>query len=429
MRILNRIKRKLFPNKSGVLFYDDALRLSYLSSSLVSSQLEDKKALILSDGTPLGKEIGDRLAQEKVQVQLINIENNEEFEPIECDLLIIAYDWRPAEEMMRLKSISKDTYSSFIATYAYKSISIVKHTAGIGKPIKVISLLPAYAIERKFGFTLYGITAQYIISTIQTIESNNENVKYLNVICAKTLRAKAGDKANIISKEGSIGHILLREQVAAIISFLCSKEGSLISQSCLRVGVGDCKYMDAPIINNRITSNNYYSYCGGANRGSNCIIIGDEKKLAQSICIRFEEEGANCYYVNNSLPLNQELACVEKKMVGYVDCIINVINTSLPEDPIKYIYQWFQIEAPYLTSHNKPATICTVLQGTNYDDATKNRFVSLIESLALLLGNHSLVINGVFCGEDVEFEKAAVIATFLSSKYGEALTGETLILK
>ena len=186
-----------------------------------------------------------------------------------------------------------------------------------------------------------------------------------------------------------------------------------------------------PIINGAVYSSSEYSYCGGALADMNVLIVSNDKNIASAFKTQLDKEC--CYWkevsYDNELTI-ADLQKAENEMVGYCDGIVNVIKGISIEDPVKQVYQWFQVESPFLSVNDRQTTISTILIAETGDEVETYRsaYTHLVSSISHLINNHNIVVNAVLAMPSAEMEEIAATTAFLSSKYGEALTGETIIL-
>lgn len=430
MNIVRRIKSKIFPAKKKALIYDDALSAAYQSVPITSTNADGLRLLLVHDGGPLCQTLIDRFSIEKMEVTEINVQDGKHETMHEADALLIVFEWTPVPEMMRLKSISSETYSSFIAKYTETPLQIVRNAQNANKEIKLLTLLPSFAFTERYGFSLYGIAANHLVAILEHQCGYESRMQFVNLQYAKTLKAQPNAKANIISKEGSQGHILLREQVAAVVTMLLGKLGETIKLNKLKIGVGDSTNMGFPIINKRIESVKEGSVCAGALADKNIMMLFNDEKASLAIRERLFSEAS---YVEGhfaeDIITEQQLLQLKGKFVGPIDIVVNVIKPTYNGNPITQLYRWLQKESPFLTQQNRQAVICNILlmnkeSITVYESVIK----TFTSSLACLLGNHSFVVNSVVAGNNIEMYNMPEIVAFLCSKYGEALTGETIIM-
>ena len=83
-----------------------------------------------------------------------------------------------------------------------------------------------------------------------------------------------------------------------------------------------------------------------------------------------------------------------------------------------------------LVKLNQYATICTIFIGeTSIEGNIKNRNMEMcIRGLAEVLANHGMVCNGIIANKNIEVRDLITTSVFLSSRYGQIMSGEVLKL-
>lgn len=191
------------------------------------------------------------------------------------------------------------------------------------------------------------------------------------------------------------------------------------------------------IVDMRKYPDNCLSYAGNSLMDANVlIIIKDDIILVDEIYHLLKAE--NCTYVG--LKLNSEESLTVKKIyengreiLGPFNHIINFYyfdNNVDEKKLLRTIYQHLQIEVQYLIDYAKKGSICTVVI---YDEcisdeirATIKGAESLIEGLGIVLPNHQIIGNGIIAQSNIPLSEVVKSAIYLSSKYGQILTGEVL---
>ena len=186
-----------------------------------------------------------------------------------------------------------------------------------------------------------------------------------------------------------------------------------------------------PVINKAVCSLSKESYCGGSLADKNVLLVSNDMDIVPAFISQYKTE--NCYL--NVVPYTNELTMeglqnAEREMIGHCDSIVNIIKGNADEDSVKQTYQWFQVESPFLSAKNRQAAICTVLilDKKEQVESLKPSFIHFISSIATLINNHNIVVNAILAMPTANMEEIAATSAFLSSKYGEAMTGETLNL-
>ena len=431
MKFIRRIKNKIIPVVRPSLIYDDALSAAYQTAPIAWEYTNGLKLLLVHDGGSLSKTLIERFSLDNIEVTEINVLDETTEIPINADALLIAFEWTPEPEMLRLKSISNETYNAFLAKYTEAPLQIVRKVLDANNNIKILTLLPSFAFTEKYGFTVYGIAANHLVAMLEQQCGYLVRMQYVNIQYAKTLKAQTDAKANIISKDGSLGHILLREQVAAVVTMLLGEQGGAIKSNIIKIGVVDSTNMEYPIVNRRIDGIKRGSVCAGALADKNIMMLYNDEKAFLSIKDRLEYESSfiGGRFIEDDIN-EQQLLQLKREYVGNIDIVVNVIKPASNGTPITQLYRWLQRESPFLTQQNWQAVICNILlmkreSITVYEAEIK----SFTSSLARLLGNHGFVVNSVVVDECIDKNNMPEVVAFLSSKYGEALTGETIIMK
>lgn len=411
MNLFGRIINYFLKNRRARTAHknDEAFRAAYRLGPLAGTSIKDKSVVIIYNDIPFYLEISSRLCFEGASVNGVSLlDESKSYDPQhKADFLIMLIRWTPLAEMMRLKTISKETCDCFWKNYVDKSMDIAYHVVSTNQNVKIISLLPSFAFEREYGYTLYGVVGNHLTHKLKLLE-NKKQSRYINVTY---------DKA-------------MNEQITAILMLLC-REIDIINPR-INIGSIDTSALGDSISKMTIYNTNFKSSCGGTLDDSNIIFVYNDKDYYSAIEKQFGDEG--CY--KSGLCLDSELVednllAIKRKMIGPCDVIINIINSSKINNPIRQMYQWFQVESPFLTKQERNATICTIyIDGNEPENSfTSSSITKLNESLAHLLINHSFVVNGIIAGKSVNERNISSLAAFLCSKYGAALTGETICLR
>lgn len=222
---------------SHSLIYDNQLSAAYSTGSVTASKLRREPLLLLHNGGTLYKDVEKRLLIEGAEVQLFDYtEKERQSGKTDADIVIIVVEWEIKPELLRLKSVSKEMYDDFFQSQV-SSLQTALVTICEKNPIKkIIVVLPSFALEVKYGFTLYGMAAERITRIIDT-EIRTSDIHTLNVHYGKTLKAKAETRADIYRKTGLLRHVLLREQVSALVAFLSGPVGNNIKQEVINIGI------------------------------------------------------------------------------------------------------------------------------------------------------------------------------------------------
>ena len=203
------------------------------------------------------------------------------------------------------------------------------------------------------------------------------------------------------------------------------------------------KVIIEPIIDYNRYTNSEFSYSGGSLAESNILIVTNidiPAVIAEGLS---SKESSSISIVKPCDSLNQEAIIVAgRNLAGPFLHVINIYkkessdllnsdNTFLKEDQMYRVYQWLQEEVNYLVSLNQYATICTAYIGddTQYSDMLEKNIDMCIRGLGEAMGNHNILNNGIVAAQSVSIKDIINSAIFLSSKYGQIMTGEVLHLK
>ncbi len=183
-------------------------------------------------------------------------------------------------------------------------------------------------------------------------------------------------------------------------------------------------------------------YAGGSLANDNIIIVTNAELSIKVEDVLKKEE---VYY---STLLTKGQFCLDdikdsgKNLVGPFTHIINVFydndNMSLisesglynEKDSMYKFYQWLQTEVDYLVESNNYSTICSVfITGSLVDNRVKRKNVEMcIRGLAEALSNHGMICNGIIANKNSDLRELLQSAIFLSSRYGQIMTGEVLMV-
>lgn len=422
MGILGKIKEHLkhFPRH---IKHDENPCASYFPGAVTAGQLLGKKIVLCHNKGTISSSVVKRLESEHAMVRCLDYTGDIAAEQhLDADCFVVVVEWNPSPEMMRLKTISRDVYENFFVGHTANLITLLKKRAEKDRDIKLITLFPSYSFEEKYGFTLYGIVAQYIASLSRGMEDAGMIAKYINIEYDQVPESS----------------MVLKEYISAIVTMLCGHMGDVVNQDVIKIGISADSLN--PTYHNRLHPSFFNrmmryspfaeSVCGGTLADTNTIFVYNDELVLKRLKKYFEKEKSYCYHIACDSGIREEsLVGVERTMIGCCDNMVNVVNCSNLEDPIKYIYRLFQVESPYLTSRYHESNICTVLMVNDSKDRylLKKTLPPFIRSLGGLLRNHHIVINAVL-GCDVDIYEVAATVAFLCSEYGQAMTGETLIL-
>lgn len=169
-------------------------------------------------------------------------------------------------------------------------------------------------------------------------------------------------------------------------------------------------------------------YAGGSLEHSNVIIVGSEMidvTIAEDIFAR------ECCYVKSctcsELSGKMKLDAIGADLIGSFNHIVNIISVNQNYD-IYELYRLLQVETDYLIEKNIYATICTVI--VSYpSNPIDSGIISLLKGLGSALPNHNIILNGILSYGCSELSATVEAAVYLSSKYGQIMTGEVIKMK
>lgn len=183
------------------------------------------------------------------------------------------------------------------------------------------------------------------------------------------------------------------------------------------------------------------SHAGGSLATSNLLIVTngsiDDNLINDYLAI----EQVNYHVLlTKDLLNNTDLVKAGDSLIGP---FTHVINFYYPEketsslnpdnnytDSFYMLYQWQQKEVDYLVNLSQYSTICTCYI---YDNSIngyvgKRHAEMCIKGLAAVLSNHGMICNGIVASRGVPFDTLLKSSIFMSSKYGQIMSGEVLDL-
>lgn len=189
-----------------------------------------------------------------------------------------------------------------------------------------------------------------------------------------------------------------------------------------------------PIFDSNIYDSGVIGYAGGSLQDQNILVVTnvpiEDSILEKTIC------GEMCHVKvlllqNKKLMWKQIIKCGED-LLGPFTHIVNVVyaNDHDKAEPQKLVYQWMQIQMDYCVKCEQYATVCTVLIAEK-DSTEKVRaklfsVENMIRGLGLAMANHDIIVNGIFVDSDVGLTYILKAASYMSSKYGQIMSGEIL---
>lgn len=182
-------------------------------------------------------------------------------------------------------------------------------------------------------------------------------------------------------------------------------------------------------------------YSGGSLAADNILVITNSELPKEVVCEVFKKEEANysILFLDDILCCN-DIKKASKNLIGPFTHVINFFyekdagklilngNQYNDKDCVYQLYQWLQEEVDYLVKLSQYATINTVfISGSSIDSHVKIRNVEIcIRGLAEALSNHGMICNGVIANQNVTIKELLSTSVFLSSRYGQVMTGEVL---
>lgn len=206
--------------------------------------------------------------------------------------------------------------------------------------------------------------------------------------------------------------------------------------------IGKKVYID-PIVDYNKYTDSEKSFAGGSLADSNVLIVTNtELPAGIKEQISTNEKATIAILTPNGLVNQEAIISAANKLIGPFTHIINIYrkessdlltaDSKYPESDEMYrVYQWLQEEVSYLVPLNQYASICTAYIGdeTQYSDVLCKNMDMCIRGLGEVMGNHTIINNGIVASSSVPMQEIINSAIYLSSKYGQIMTGEVLHLK
>lgn len=196
-----------------------------------------------------------------------------------------------------------------------------------------------------------------------------------------------------------------------------------------------------PIVDMRNYGTNTSSYTGNSLSDSNVLFVSNIKLANKDVnVIEGIMQKENCNYtifeyeedrVLDTLNIRE----VAKSLIGPFDHVINLfyVNQNINEDFVEDFYKNIKVETEYLINSVKYGTVCTaIIYNSNIEiekKASLHGMKSLIAGLGIVLPNHGLISNGVLADDRIPIASIINTVLFLSSKFGQILTGEVFEMK
>lgn len=185
------------------------------------------------------------------------------------------------------------------------------------------------------------------------------------------------------------------------------------------------------------------SYAGGSLATSNLLIVANKTVDEQMVQEFFSIEQVNYQvFYTSKLITNEDIFKSSYSLVGPFTHIINFFyvenNGRIFKDDFLYnnndsfykLYRCLQVEVDYLVRLNQYATISTCfIYDNTIDGCIQKRHADMcIRGLAEVLSNHNIICNGIVASEGIPFDILLKSSLFMSSKYGQIMSGEVLDL-
>lgn len=186
------------------------------------------------------------------------------------------------------------------------------------------------------------------------------------------------------------------------------------------------------------------SYSGGSLANSNILLITNNELFESEFLVGYfknEMADAAVFQYDNSIDLNSIVTC-GNDLIGPFTHIINIINLDKQcqlfnedgsyynEDVLRRVYKLLQVETDYLVRVGQYSTICCLFkQGESSESVIESEGLQFcIKGLAKVLANHNIIVNGIVDSKNVSLKKLLPAVCFLSSKYGQIMTGEVMVI-
>lgn len=208
--------------------------------------------------------------------------------------------------------------------------------------------------------------------------------------------------------------------------------------------VGQKTYIE-PIIDYNIYMDLESSYAGGSLAESNILIVSNIELPTDTLerIRKNENSSVIVLRVSSGQRISQlHIHNSGKLLLGPFTHIINIYkkdancsflteNDQYPStDDMYNVYQWLQEEVTYIESLHLYGTICSVYVGDNsqYSKVLEQNMKMCFKGLGEVMGNHSIINNGIVASDMVPINEILNSSLFLSSKYGQIMAGEVLHL-
>ena len=183
-------------------------------------------------------------------------------------------------------------------------------------------------------------------------------------------------------------------------------------------------------------------YAGGSLAAQNILLISNTELPSEVVkSVIAKEEAYYSVVTLDEQMTDKVITNAGRDLIGPFTHVINVFfdkeerpllngNKYNEKDSVYQLYQWQQVEVDYLVKLNQYATICTIFIGESSIEGNvkKHNVEMCIRGLAEVLSNHGMICNGIIANKDIDFKDLLTTSVFLSSRYGQIMTGEVLKL-
>lgn len=208
--------------------------------------------------------------------------------------------------------------------------------------------------------------------------------------------------------------------------------------------VGHKSYIE-PIVDYNIYPDLVKSFAGGSLAESNILIITNIQLFEEQLLRIRKNENVSVAVLFLPSCKRLSVSLIEdsgKTSLGPFTHIINIYkktdecsfltdNDDYPStDDMYNVYQWLQEEVSYIEPLHLYGTICSAYIGdsSQYSKVLEQNMKMCFKGLGEVMGNHSIINNGIVTSEKVPLDEIINSALFLSSKYGQIMAGEVLLL-
>lgn len=208
--------------------------------------------------------------------------------------------------------------------------------------------------------------------------------------------------------------------------------------------IGTAEHVTA-IADEIIYRENENSYAGGSLTDSNVLVVSNIRENSNTIQLLNEalniekcKKVRRCFLSNsNNLDclggtIDEDKEIEFNHIINWIEIVSDDCVAAYKCD-MQLLYYIMQIECNYFVSNSSNGTICSILidsgQADIMSEAEIGGMKSLIKGLGYRMPKHKVIINGAIVYKDVPLKEVVPVAIYLSSKYGQILTGEVLEMK